>query len=81
MHPLTPDLSKLTDDEVHTKRAELHNRLSFAYRMGHGDIVHQLQLLLGDYDIEIQTRNQKLLDQAQKSGRLAGSDSMDITKE
>ena len=81
MHPLAPDLSKLSDDEIHTKRAELHNRLGFAYRMGHGDIVQQLQLLLADYDIEIQARNQKLLDQATKSGRLAGGDSMDITKE
>ena len=82
MHPLTPDLSKLTDDEIHTKRAELHNRLAFAYRMGNGDLVGQLQLLLGDYDVEIQVRNQKLLDQATKSGRLvSGDDPMDLTKE
>jgi len=82
VHPLTPDLTKLTDDELHTKRAELHNRIGFAYRMGHGDMIQQLQLLLQDYDIEIQDRNRKLLDQAQKTGRLASdSDSKDITRE
>ncbi len=59
MHPLTPDLTKLSDDEIHTKRAELHNRLAFAYRIGNPDMVGQLQLLLGDYDVEIQVRNQK----------------------
>ena len=62
MHPLAPDLSGISDDELHKKRAELHNRMTFAYRMGHGDIIGQIQLLLGDYDMEIQRRNQKMLD-------------------
>ena len=81
MHPLTPDLSKLSDDELYTKRSELQNRLGFAYRMGHGDIVHQLNLLIGDYMIEIETRNKKMLEDAQKSGRLGpDSDAKDITR-
>jgi hypothetical protein len=80
MHPLTPDLSKLTDDEIHTKRAELHNRLAFAYRMGQGDMINQLQLLLGDYDLEIQNRNRKMLNDAQKSGRFGSGDATDITR-
>ena len=67
MHPLAPDLSKLTDDEVHNKRAELQNRMTFAYRMGHGDIIGQIQMLLMDYDMEIQRRNQKMLDDMQKN--------------
>jgi hypothetical protein len=62
MHPLAPNLTGLSDDELHKKRAELHNRMTFAYRMGQGDIIGQIQLLLGDYDIEIQKRNQKMLD-------------------
>jgi hypothetical protein len=62
MHPLAPDLSGISDDELHKKRAELQNRMVFAYRMGHGDIIGQIQLLLGDYDMEIQKRNQKMLD-------------------
>jgi hypothetical protein len=62
MHPLAPNLTGLSDDELHKKRAELQNRMTFAYRMGHGDIIGQIQLLLGDYDMEIQKRNQKMLD-------------------
>jgi hypothetical protein len=81
MHPLTSDLSKLTDDELYTKRSELQNRLGFAYRMGHGDLVHQLNLLIGDYMLEIETRNKKMLEDAQKSGRLGpDSDAKDITR-
>ena len=81
MHPLSPDLSKLSDDELYTKRSELQNRLGFAYRMGHGDLVHQLNLLIGDYMLEIETRNKKMLEDAQKSGRLGPDpDAKDITR-
>ena len=80
MHPLTQDLSKLTDEELHSKRSDLQNKLSFAYRMGHSDMVNQLQLVLGDYAMEVDTRNQRMLEQAQKSGRLGSDDSSkDIT--
>jgi hypothetical protein len=81
MHPLTSDLSKLSDDELYTKRSELQNRLGFAYRMGHGDLVHQLNLLIGDYMLEIESRNKKMLEDAQKSGRLGPDpDAKDITR-
>jgi len=81
MHPLTPDLTKLTDDELYTKRSDLQNRLGFAYRMGNSEMVHQLNLVIGDYMLEIETRNKKMLEDAQKSGRLGpDSDSKDITR-
>lgn len=73
MHPLAPDLTKLSDDELHTKRAELQNRMTFAYRMGHGDMVGQLQLLVMDYDMEIQARNQRMLDNLQKTNKNFGN--------
>ena len=75
-HPLAPDLSKLTDDELHTKHAELVNRMGFAYRMGHGDMVMQMQLLLDDYATEVAKRNQKMLDSTGKNF----SDKINITK-
>jgi hypothetical protein len=82
MHPLTNDLSKLSEEELHSKRSDLNTRLSFAYRMGHGDMVNQLQLILGDYAMEVERRNQKMMEQAQKSGRL-GTDgtAKDITQD
>ena len=73
MHPLAPDLTKLTDEELHTKRAELQNRLMFCYRMGQTDLVGQIQMLLQDYDIEIQGRNQRMMDQIQKNNKNFGN--------
>lgn len=75
-HPLAPDLTKLSDEELHTKHAELVNRLSFAYRMGQGQMVMQMQLLLDDYATEVAKRNQKLLDSSGKNY----SDKINITK-
>ena len=69
MHPLLTDLSGLTDDELHKKRAELSNRLMFAYRMGHGDMIGQIQLVMGDYEAELQRRNQKMLDDLEKNSK------------
>ena len=69
MHPLTPDLSGLSDDELHKKRAELSNRMMFAYRMGHGDMIGLIQLVMGDYDMEVQRRNQKMLDDLEKNSK------------
>lgn len=73
MHPLAPDLSKFTDDELQKKRTELQNRLMFSYRMGNSDLVTQLQLLLQDYDAEVQARNQKLMDQMAKANKNFGN--------
>ena len=73
MHPLAPDLSKLTDDELQKKRSELQNRLAFVYRTGNTDLVGQLSMLINDYDIEIQARNQKLMDQMAKASKNFGN--------
>ena len=69
MHPLTPDLSTLTDEELHTKRSELGNRLVFASRMAHGDMIGQIQLIMGDYEMEVQRRNQKMLEDLEKNSK------------
>jgi hypothetical protein len=79
MHPLAPELSKLTDDELHSKRAELQNKLSFAYRMGHGDLIGQLQMLLDDYGREAEQRNQKMMAEINKNNKNF-KDLINITK-
>jgi hypothetical protein len=73
MHPLAPDLTKLTDDELQKKRSELQNRLTFVYRTGNADLVGQLTMLINDYDIEIQSRNQRLMDQMAKASKNFGN--------
>ena len=60
-HPLTPDLSKLTLDELNQKYGDLLKRMTAAYRMGSADAVYQLQLLMEDYQNEISDRNRKAL--------------------
>lgn len=79
MHPLAPDLSKMTDEELHTKRSDLQNKLNFAYRMGHSDLVGQLHLLVDDYNLEIEKRNQKMLEQINKSSK-SFQEKINITK-
>ena len=66
-HPLVNDLTKLSDEELHKKRGELANRLSFAFRSGHTTMCHQIQLLAQDYQSEIDRRNQKMLEDLQKN--------------
>jgi len=68
-HPLTPDLSKLTMDEVTQKYGELLKRITYAYRIGQADMVQQLQLLLSDYQAELDRRNQKQLEEMQKASK------------
>lgn len=79
MHPLAPDLSNLSDDELHKKRGDLQQKIMFAYRMGQGGMVGQIQLLIADYDAEIQRRNQKLLDEMSKNNP-SFRDKIDISK-
>lgn len=68
-HPLTPDLSKLTLDELNNKYGELLKRTTAAYRMGNSDMVYQLQLLMEDYQAEIQVRNAKALQDMEKQSK------------
>lgn len=69
MHPLAPDLSTLSDNDLHKKHGDLVQRLSQAYRIGPSSIIGQLQMLLENYNSEIQRRNQKLMDELMKKGK------------
>ena len=67
MHPLTPSLTSLSDDEVLTKINDLQNRITFSYNMGRPDMIQQLQMVLEHYRYEQQARQQKLMDELQKT--------------
>jgi hypothetical protein len=69
MHPLTPDLSKLSNEELNQKYGDLLNRSTFAYRVGSVDMVQQLQMLMGDYQLEIQKRNDQALAEMEKTSK------------
>jgi hypothetical protein len=69
MHPLTPDLTKLTIEELTNKHSDLLKRITYAYRIGQMDMVQQLQMLMDDYQTELNLRNQKQLEEMQKSSK------------
>ena len=65
MHPLLNNITGLTDDDLNSKRAEIYQKIAWAYRMGHSSMVGQLQMIADDYNFELARRNQKLMDDMQ----------------
>lgn len=72
MHPLSPDLTALSDNDLHKKHGELVNKLNQAYRIGPFGIIGQLQMILQDYQAEIQRRNAKMMDDMARKGKDLG---------
>ena len=68
MHPLTPNLTTLTLEELNTKYSELTKRMLQAQRMGNGSLIHQIGMVLEDYRNEINARQRKIIDDATKTG-------------
>lgn len=66
MHPLSPDLSSLADADLHKKHGELIKRLHHAHRFG-SDVAFQLNMLISDYQSEIQRRNHLIMEEARKN--------------
>lgn len=69
MHPLAPDLSKLSLDELNSKYGDLLKRITYAYRVGQTDMIQQIQMLMEDYQNEIQLRNRKALEEMEKNSK------------
>ena len=73
MHPLTPDLSQLSDDELQKKTSELQKKMMQAYQFGNTDLSMQLQMLLEDYTMEVQRRQAKMMEELMaKSDKFKG---------
>lgn len=68
-HPLVPNLTKLSNEELNNKYSELTKRLNTAHRMGNTAMVYQLQLLAQDYQFEIDNRNRKALEELEKNSK------------
>ena len=66
-HPLAPNISELKDDELYAKITELGNKMNSAYRMGSGDMLRQMQMLLAHYQEELAVRNRKKLEEIEKN--------------
>lgn len=68
-HPLAPDLSGLSTEELHKKYNELLTRYNQAFRSGPVGVLSQLQMLIQDYQQEIQKRNAKQLEELEKNSK------------
>lgn len=79
MHPLAPDLTTLSENDLQEKMSDLQNKLMFAYRMGHTDLIGQMHLLMADYQYELQLRNQRMMDDLQQNNK-GFSDTINIAK-
>lgn len=66
-HPLAPNLSELSTDDLNKKYNDLSQRLNQAYRFGMSGAVQQLQMLQMHYQEEIQRRHAQQLEDMQKN--------------
>jgi len=60
-HPLAPDLSGLSNDDLLKKYNELSQKLGIAYRTGSGSVIQQMQMVLEGYKEELRRRQEKML--------------------
>jgi hypothetical protein len=67
MHPLSPDLTKFSLEELNSKYNELVKRQLQSQRSGNWGLMNQVSMLLEDYKAEIGRRQQQLLDEANKN--------------
>jgi hypothetical protein len=72
MHPLGPDLSKLSIEDLHTKYQDLQKRYIHCSRFGPFDVLAQLQMLIEDYQTEMSVRNQRQMDEMMKNDKYKG---------
>ncbi len=73
MHPLVTDLSGLTNEELHSKYNELMKKYNQAFKFGPTSIIPQMQMILENYQFEMNNRNRKTLeDMEKKSDKFKG---------
>jgi hypothetical protein len=68
-HPLTPNLREMSMEDLTKKIGDLNSRFSSAFNMGRTDHIYQLQMILQDYNEELQRRNQEQLAELEKNSK------------
>ena len=63
MHPLVPELTNLSTEELHKKYNELTQKLNQAYKFGPSGAIPQMQMILENYRYEMDVRNRKLMEE------------------
>ncbi len=68
-HPLVSDISHLKDEELYKKIAELTGKMNSAYRLGSGDALRQMQMIMAHYQNELSNRNRQRLEDMEKNSK------------
>jgi len=72
MHPLAPDLSSVSMEELTQKYNDLNKRLNQAWRSGPQQIIPQIQMMMEHYQSEINERNRKQLEEMTRKSEESG---------
>lgn len=78
MHPLSPDLTQLSDQELNNKLTELNKKINMSTRMNNYAITQQLINIRDDYQFELSVRNRKQLEEYSKKIGKGFDDIIDI---
>ena len=73
MHPLLPDLTNLSLEELANKRAELQKKLSWAHQSGNPEIINQLNMAIEDYMAEETARADQTMKELQEKNSNFGN--------
>ena len=66
-HPLGPDLTGLSDDELFAKINDLNSKMAQAY--GSGSVLGQMHMIMAQLQNEYQNRNAKKLEAMEKNSK------------
>lgn len=78
MHPLAPDVTKLTDTELQSKILELGKKMNTAFRMGDPNLIGQIQMLYNEMLEEQTKRERRKIEELMKSNGKDFDDIIDI---
>ena len=56
------DLKELSTEQLQEQMTSLNNKLTFAYRMGNGPLIHQLQMVLETYRNQFTSKMDELFE-------------------
>lgn len=77
-HPLTPDLTQLSDADLLKKIGELQKRVLYGHQTGNLHMVQQVELMLNDYREESMRRDRERMQQANQSADEKGKNWDDL---
>jgi len=77
-HPLTGNLRDFSDSDLQKKITELGKRLVFAHQTGNGQMIAQLEMLMGDYREESMRRDRERMAKMQENNGKDWDDLIDV---